>query len=263
MKNLILIFFISTISTVFAQNQKLIGLKLNSIIIQADQFIGYDQFSYYYTLTNNVLMKTKGAESFEYKNISLGKITKVDIINPLKIVVFYENFNSAVLLDNQLNEIQRINFSENTIPIVVNAVGMAAQNQLWIYDGLNQQIGLYNYLKKEYQSVSTSFPESMKYYQSNLTAFNWIDQKNNWFCCDRFGKITLKRLVTDYDQIEIINENQYLISKNSILSIEDRDKNKKYEIEILEKSFKNFSYKDQILSIFTSEGITNYKIKIP
>ena len=263
MKNLILLFLITTISTVLGQNQKLIGLKLNSVAIQADHFIGYDQFGYYYTLKNNVLIKTKGAESFEYKNISLGKITKVDIINPLKIVMFYENFNSVVLLDNQLNEIQRINFSENDIPIVVNALGMASQNQLWVYDSLNQQIGLFNYLKKEYQSISTSFPESVKYYQSNLTTFYWIDQKSNWYSCNRFGKIGLKKLITDFDQIEIINESQYLICKNSILSIEVIDKNEKYEIEILEKSFKNFSYKDQILSIFTSEGITNYKIKIP
>jgi hypothetical protein len=35
------------------------------------------------------------------------KITKVDLQNPLKIVLFYESFNSALLLDNQLNEIQK------------------------------------------------------------------------------------------------------------------------------------------------------------
>jgi hypothetical protein len=34
-------------------------------------------------------------------------------------------------------------------------------------------------------------------------------------------------------------------------------------IEIEEKTFKNFTYKDQILSIFTDHGITNYKIAVP
>jgi len=34
-------------------------------------------------------------------------------------------------------------------------------------------------------------------------------------------------------------------------------------IENVEKSFKNFYYKDQILSIFTNQGISNYKITIP
>ena len=39
--------------------------------------------------------------------------------------------------------------------------------------------------------------------------------------------------------------------------------NKSTLIEIGEKTFKNFTYKDQILSIFTDQGITNYKITIP
>jgi hypothetical protein len=30
--------------------------------------------------------------------------------NPLNIVLFYENFNVVILLDNQLNETQKINF---------------------------------------------------------------------------------------------------------------------------------------------------------
>ncbi|WP_367773316.1 hypothetical protein AB3G33_05835 [Flavobacterium sp. WC2421] len=263
MKNLIVLFFFSSIATVFGQNKMLFASKLNYIAIDADEFIGYDQFGFHYTIKNNVFTKTKDGESLDYKNIALGKITKVDIQNPLKIILFYENFNSVIILDNQLNEIQKINFSENPTPIVANAVGIASQNQLWVYNSLNQQIGLYDYLKNEYKSISTSFPESIKYYQSNLTTFYWVDKKHNWYSCDRFGKITTKIKTIDFDQIKIITENQYLISKNSILSIEDIDKNEKYEIEILEKTFKNFSYKDQILSIFTSEGITNYKITIP
>jgi hypothetical protein len=39
--------------------------------------------------------------------------------------------------------------------------------------------------------------------------------------------------------------------------------NKSTLIEISEKTFKNFTYKDQILSIFTNQGITNYKITLP
>ncbi|MFE3847337.1 hypothetical protein ACFX5D_05075 [Flavobacterium sp. LB3P45] len=263
MKNLILFFFFcTTISIAFGQNQKLLSSKINHLTIDADQFLGYDQFGYYYTLKNNVFSKIKDTETLEYKNISLGKITKVDLLNPLKIVLFYENFNTVILLDNQLNETQKINFSENTVPIVATAIGIASQNQLWIYNSLNQQIGLYDYLKKDYKTISTSFPESIKYYQSDFNTFHWIDKKNNWFSCDIFGKITKKEKISDFDSIEIISDNQLIISKDSILTI-DNEKNQKFEIEILEKTFKKFCYKDQILSIFTSQGITNYKIIIP
>jgi hypothetical protein len=41
------------------------------------------------------------------------------------------------------------------------------------------------------------------------------------------------------------------------------EENQLYQIDIFEKSFKKFYYKDQILSIFTDRGISNYKITLP
>jgi hypothetical protein len=263
MKNLLFVLISCCIAVVSGQNQKITPAPIQKTAIDADQFLGYDSFGFYYTIKNDVFFKTKDQESLEYQNISLGKITKVDLQNPLKIVLFYENFNTVVLLDNQLNETQKINFSENTIPIIAAATGIAFQNQLWIYNSLNNQIGLYDYLKKDYKTISTPFPENMKYYQSDFNTFHWIDPKNNWYSCDLFGKTIAKGKIPDFDCIEIINKNQFIFSKNSILTYEDIEKNQKFEIEVLEKTFKKFCYKDQILSIFTSEGITNYKIIIP
>jgi hypothetical protein len=263
MKNVSLLLIVFCISVGFGQNIKIKALKINSVAIDMDSFLGYDQFGSYYSIKNNVLHKINEKESFEYKNPALGKITKVSLLNPLKIVLFYEAFNTVVLLDNQLNETQKINFSENSIPIVASAVEMASQNQLWIYNSLNQQIGLYDYLKKSYKPISTSFPENIKYYQSDFNTFHWIDQKNNWFSCDIFGKISTKGPLPDFDLIEIHNDYQFIYSINNSLFFEDLGKNQKNEIEIPEKTFKKYYFKDQILSIFTNEGITNYKITIP
>ena len=263
MKKGIILFFIAFFSVAYGQNQKLTATKIGFIPLDCDQFLEYDQFGFYYYIKNNVLFKIKEKESFEYKNVSLGKITKVDLLNPLTIVLFYENFNTAVLLDNQLNEIQKINFSENQIPIMVGAIGLASQNQLWIYNNLTQQTGLFDFLKKEYKTVSIPFVKNIKKYQTDFNTFYWIDEENNWYTCDFFGKIIFKEKIPSFDSIEIINENKYLYSKDNILIYEDIEKDLKFEIEIPEKTFKKFYYKDQILSIFTSEGITNYKITIP
>ena len=263
MKKLVLLLFIASFSIVSGQDQKLTSLKIDSIHFDGDAFLGYDSFGFYYTIKNNVFSKIGTQETLEYKNISLGKITKVDLQNPLKIVLFYENFNTVVLLDNQLNEIQKINFSENLIPIVASAIGIASQNQLWIYNSMNQQLGFFDYLNKEYKTVSVPFTENIKHYSSDFNFFYWVDYKNNWYTCEIFGKIISKGIIPDFEWIEIINENQFIYSKDSVLRLYDLEKGEKTEIEISEKTFKKFYYKDQILSIFTSTGITNYKIKIP
>jgi hypothetical protein len=265
-KILFLLFIACSFSAIFAQNQKKSPTPVSHFTIDADEFLGYDSFGFSYQIKNNVFSKIKGTEIFEYKNVSLGKITKTDILNPLKIVLFYEDFNSVVLLDNQLNKITEINFSQNNIPIVVTAIGMSTQNQLWIYNSLNQQIGLFDYLKNEYKTVSTPLTENIKFYQTDFNTFYWIDEKNNWFSCDIFGKTTDLGKVPDFDKIEILGPKQYIFNKANLLYFKDIHKDGSEtvsEIEILEKSLNKFYYKDQILSIFTAKEITNYKIVTP
>ncbi|MHC0443934.1 hypothetical protein ACWA1F_00900 [Flavobacterium sp. 3-218] len=265
-KFLFSLFVFCTFNALSAQD-----LSINPILISqykntSDIFLGYDAFGYSYQITNNVFSKIKGKEIFEYKNVSLGKITKVDLQNPLKIVLFYEDFNSVVLLDNQLNKMTEINFSQNATPIVVSAIGMSTQNQLWIYNTLNQQIGLFDYLKNEYKTASIPLTEPIKYYQTDFNTFYWIDKKNNWYSCDIFGKITSLGKVGEFDKIQIIGSSKYIFSKANHLFLTEIDKSgieKVSEIKVLEKTFDNFDYKDQILSIFTATDILNYKIVTP
>lgn len=263
MKNIFLLLFFYSFFPISAQNLKIVATHINSVSNNNKQFVGRDQYGYSYYTENAIFYKIKNQEHWEYKNISLGSLTKVDLNNPLKIVLFYENFNTAVILDNQLSETQKINFSENPAPITVAAIGIAAQNQLWIYNRLNQQIGFYDYLKNTYRTISTPFPETMVYYQSDFNHFYWIDDKKNAFVCSIYGKILNLEKVLDFEWIEFIDESQYIYRKNNQLFIMDSKQNKNYEIEILEKTFEKCYYKDQILSIFTSEGITNYKIITP
>ncbi|WP_371615381.1 hypothetical protein [Flavobacterium sp. ACN6] len=265
-KLLFFLFLYCTFNALNAQNSILNPILISHFKNNSDKFLGYDSFGYSYQITNNVFSKIKGKEIFEYKNVSLGKITKVDLQNPLKMVLFYEDFNSVVLLDNQLNKITEINFSQNQTPIVVAAIGMSTQNQLWIYNTLNQQIGLFDYLKNEYKTVSIPLTEPIKYYQTDFNTFYWIDKNNNWFSCDIFGKITSLGKIDAFDKIEIINATQYIFSKDSLLYLKRMSESNIEvisEIKILEKTFDNFYYKDQILSIFTAADILNYKIVTP
>jgi hypothetical protein len=263
MKRPYFLFFILSFAVCLGQNKTYVATKINSTAFTADYFLGYDQFGFYYSIKNNLLSKSKKEESFEYKNISLGKPTKIDVQNPLKILLFYENFNTIILLDNQLSETQKINLSENDVPIVANAMGIASQNRLWIYNSLTQKIGLFDYLKNTFQSITPSIPGNLKYYESDFNTFQWIDSKLNWYAVDIFGKITTLGIVSDFDQIQVITNQTVIFSKGDKLYIEDLKNKTISPIENVDKSFENFYYKDQILSIFTNQGITNYKITTP
>jgi hypothetical protein len=262
-KILILLFFVFKLLTVVAQEEKIVAKQIDILQTDVDIFVGFDGMGNHYYTKNNVFYKKNDRKLWQYKNTSLGKIKEVDFQNQLKILLFYENFNTIVLLDNQLNETKKINFSDNTTPIVVSATGIASQNRLWIYNSLTQEIGVFNFLKNTFESITPPFRGNLKHYESDFNTFQWIDDKLNWYSCDVFGKITTNGKVADYDQIQIISNKKVVFSKNGKLFLQDLSKNKTYSIKNIDKSFHNFYYKDQILSIFTDQEITNYKITIP
>lgn len=263
MKYQILTFLLLSFSLVFGQD---ISIKALPVVIDTTNisfFKGADNLGNSYYLKNNVLTKIQKTTTFEYKNIALGKLSRIDFENPLKIVLFYENFNTVVTLDNQLNETEKINFSENITPIVASATGMAAQNQLWIYNALTQQIGLYAILQNKFTALTQSFRGTIKHYFSNFNYFYWLDDQNIWRSCDVFGKISTYGKVAAFDALEIIDGQFIIYSKDNTLYLQDFKTQKVYVLENVKKTFNRFSFKDQILTIFTKQEIINYKIKLP
>ncbi|KAB1154308.1 hypothetical protein [Flavobacterium luteum] len=263
MKNLIYLLVLFYAVLLSAQDKKWSLTKRDTIAFHADDYIGFDPFGAQYYIKNNVFIKKTKSQIWQYKNLSFGKISNVDIQNPLNIVLFYEDFNTVILLDNQLNETQRINFSENPIPILATATGLAFGNRLWIYNNLSQQIGLFDFLKSEYKIITTPFNGAILHYSSDYNTFQWVDDQQNWYQCTIFGKTTLLGKVPDFDAVQFISNTDLIYKKGNDLYYYTLNENKTTLIEFDKKSFKKFYYKDQILTIFTVEGITNYKITIP
>ena len=263
MKKRFFILSLVLLSMFSISGQKKSASLLSTQSISGSTFVGIDVLSNLYYVENNVFFKKNKSQLWQYKNLSLGKISKIDIQNPLKIIVFYEDFNAVILLDNQLNEIQKINFSEANPSIIVIAIGIASQNRLWVFDSLTQKLGLYNYLNGDFKSVATSFQGIFKHYESDFNTFQWIDNNLNWFSCDVYGKISLLRKVSDFNKIQIINSNSVLFSKGEHLYFQDFKLETTEEVQNVDKSFDYFSYKEQILSIFTNRQIKDYKLTLP
>lgn len=263
MKPLFLFLSLFILAGCFGQNQKLTATAIDSELIENKIYLGFDGLSHKYYIVNNVLIKLDKFQKWEYKNVPLGNITSVDFINPLKIVVFYEDFNTLIILDNQLNEIQKLNLFDIDNTIFASKVGMASLNQFWIYNSLTQQILLFNYLKNTFKNIGNPIQENIKYTQSDFNNFYWIDKNNNWFSIDIFGKVILLANIPAWENIQIVDNDKLLFSSNNVLYCLNNKSKVIYEIEIVEKSFQKFYYKDQILAIFTNQQITNFKLKLP
>jgi len=263
MKNVFYFILLSVTTINFCQSQGLKSVLESEKAFESDYFIGFDNFRSHYSIKDNVFIKQSENQTWEYKNVAFGKITSVDIINPLQIVLFYEQFNSAVILDNQLNEIQRINFSDIDTSLIVSKIGLSGQNQFWLYNSISQKLLLYDYIKNNLKELPIPIEHKIKFSQTDFNTFYWIDENNDFFSCDIFGKKTLLSSLPSFEFIQIIDAEKILFSKGEQLFLLNSTTKSIIEIEIVEKSFQNFYYKDQILAIFTNQQIKNFKIKLP
>lgn len=245
------------------QNEPIKVVKQKSITLEADRWIGFDKFGYQYSISGGVLKKIQGKEIFEYKNLSFGKITKVDIQNPLKIVVFFEPFNAVVTLDNQLNETQRILFSDLPQPLLLVAMGFAAQNKLWGFDRISQRLLLYDFIKNTPQFLGPPREEQLIYHQTTLNFFYWIDQEQKLYSCDIFGKTTLIGTIEPFEKCWIIDSKMLILLRQDKFYLQEITTSRIHELKIEAKNVENFSFRDGILSIFTPKELFNYQIFIP
>ena len=68
-----------------------------------------------------------------------GKVSSVDVTNPLKIVVYYREFTMIIELDRFLNIINTIDLRKLNI-LQARAVGLAYDNNVWVYDELDAKL---------------------------------------------------------------------------------------------------------------------------
>jgi WD40 repeat protein len=74
-----------------------------------------------------------GKLRWRYSNNRFGKLHSIDVSDPLRVVLFYNDFQQVQILNNNLNEITSYSFARNG-NLLVSAVASTNNNGLWIFD---------------------------------------------------------------------------------------------------------------------------------
>jgi hypothetical protein len=230
--------------------------------VDADQWFGKDAFGYAYFSKGNVFYKQKEQEVWEYKNLILGKITKVDIINPLRILLYYEPFNTIVTLDNQLNEILKTDFNLHP-SIVTSAIGLASRDRYWYFNTQSQKLGLLEYFQHKFTEFPRWITNPMVLYDSTFNEFYWINETGEWWTCDIFGKMQMRKKIKDIVPYCFLDAKTLLAKKDGKFVLVFTTKEEVTPVPELENLEGSFRFQNQILSIFTQTKLVEFQINLP
>jgi len=156
----------------------------------------------------------RGKQQFEYNNNRLGEIGKIDVRNPLTILVYYPDLEVVVILDRTLSPIIELNLYDLAI-IEPNGIALANDNNIWVYDEVAAV------LKKINQTGETLF-ESRNLNQltrKNLSPTFLVeknnllylsDLKNGLFVFDSFGQLKQEIPIKGIEQFQVVARQLFL-----------------------------------------------------
>jgi len=116
--------------------------KLNTLTGGIKDFSTDNLGNIYLLTATNQLKKVneKGDSIAVYNDVRrYGKIYSVDAANPLKVLVYYKDFATAVVLDRLLNVRAAIDLRKQNI-LQVTAITSSYDNNIWLYDELDSKL---------------------------------------------------------------------------------------------------------------------------
>jgi hypothetical protein len=102
-----------------------------------------DNLENVYILTATDQLKkynSKGDSLAVYNNVrALGKVSSLDVSNPLKVLLYYKDFSSIVILDRLLGVRSTIDLRKRNI-LGVSAIGQSYDNRIWVFDAYDSKL---------------------------------------------------------------------------------------------------------------------------
>lgn len=260
------VFFLLIFSVQWSFGQRLD--YVGSVPLVADKFIGIDNYGTIYTIKDRVFHKRGQDGNFIYNSLQLGRITSADIINPLKIVVFFQETNTVVFLDNKLNEIERINFNHTNPIINAASATTAGSNSLWIYNSDTQQLELYNYKSRKNTTVSQPFPGALVAQAGNFNYCFILTSKKLW-AFNVYGSFLNRTEAEGFSEIRQEQENVLLLKHNQLYLIpnfaaqKSKSASEMTVLELPEINIVDFQPAKDFVYIFDGKELHTFKLTIP
>lgn len=218
-----------------------------------------DALGNFYTIEESTLKKydSTGIQLQEFTYLSLGNISWVDVSNPLKILVYYEDFDQIIFLDKYLSpSSEAIDLTHYNI-VSSSVVARSYSNGIWVFD---QSAGELIRLDKSMNISHRSGPIPWKSYEGILYArqtgeYVLLARKGEILVFDKFASflktipVPETSIITWAPQSILYREDEILKKYNFITHQENRMEwpSTRKPIEI--------RYRNQKLYYLTDDGI--------
>lgn len=192
-----------------------------------------------------------------------GEITTVDVSDPFRVLVFYEDFNRIIFLDNNLTELRDPIFLDDLLIYSTNAVCSSNQGGFRVYDNQNSSVISFNKDLNITQTGTNLYSISenqnvIKIKESNNFVYVLLNS-GKLVILDKFANFVKKPDWKNIKTFDCINDKLYLLINSEIyFSDENYELIKFSDLEVA--NIVDFAISVNRLYILTEKSLITFKI---
>lgn len=241
---------------------------VKSVEVQGNMY-GSDPMGNVYAVKDNTLKKFSNGyvQSADYTNTFLGNIHSIDVSDPLRILIFYKDYNQVVWVDNFLSEIlSPIRLDDMGID-QVELVCSSSQGGFWVFNSLNNQVQYFDVnLKLVHESPSLNIltgPDISPTFMIEKSRTLYLNVPGTGVLVfDRFGNYSKTLPVEVPSSFQVTDQFLYYLKESKLFRYNLRTAETAIlDIPVLEKGVVGVELQPGFLFIFKDKGYQVFKTK--
>ncbi len=244
-------------------------LKLIKFIPGKYNYLNVDILDNIYLITHSSQLKKLSAtgDSLAVFNDvkKYGNPSSIDVNNPLKIIVYYKNFATIVVLDRLLVLRNSINLRNKNI-YTVDALCSSYDNNIWIFDEQDFKIkkideqGTIITESADMRMLTNETPSPIQIIDASNQLFLY-DKKNGFYLFDYYGAFKSSLPFLNWQNVAIDHNVIYGFSANKLFSYTLQSLQlKEYNLPAYIKGYKSIKALNGKLYVLKDSGVEIYKV---
>ncbi len=194
-----------------------------------------------------------------------GNPSLIDVSNPLKILVYFKNYSTVVVLDRFLSFRNTINF-RNTNIFKANVIATSYDNNIWLFDEQDFKLKKIN----DDGTVLTETSDGRQLFDEVPTPTSIIDKdgfvylydaEKGFYIFDYYGSLKNNLPFLHWEHIAVSGNKIYGFLDNKLLSYQLQSFNtKEYALPTFLNQYKNIKAINGFMYLLKNEGVEIYKI---
>ncbi len=231
------------------------------------QYFLTDDLKNVYSIDGNKLFKFDFTrkKTYSYSSQSMGKISMVDVSDPLKILLFYKDFNQVIFLDTYLSRLSEPIGLDELGHEQVSTVCSSYKGGFWLYDEIEGKLFYYNRdLQKIHESINiSSFLDSHvsppRMILDGTYIYIYLPGKGI-LVLDEFGSFNKLIPLLTGSRFQVQNNNIIYHDKNNGLIVYNLFEKKEQTINLPGENISDARLEDDYLFTFDNEKVITYKL---